>query len=151
MQVAVDLPIGGRLGADGPPAQVSDVVEWLRPGGRRLDGVQATWFARSRATTDADRLQRQRCLALDLVARATPGVLAGLPPVGHRARGRRHHRCRGRRPARLGRARRAGPVPARTRSLALPSTSDGAQAQAAVRAALTAPADQGTTTVTAGC
>lgn len=58
------LPIGGVGGA---------ITGWIAPGTHRLDGFQALWFARSRATSDDySRMARQKCLLSSLLQQADP-------------------------------------------------------------------------------
>jgi polyisoprenyl-teichoic acid--peptidoglycan teichoic acid transferase len=58
------LPIGGV----GTP-----IRGWIEPGLQHLDGFQALWYARSRATSDDyDRMERQRCVFGAIARQAEP-------------------------------------------------------------------------------
>jgi LCP family protein required for cell wall assembly len=61
----------------------SDAHEWLEPGPQHLDGRQALWYARSRATSDDfSRMRRQRCVAGALLEQADPvNMLARYPKI----------------------------------------------------------------------
>ncbi len=61
----------------------SDTQEWLEPGLQHLDGRQALWYARSRATSDDySRMRRQRCVAGALLEQADPvRMLARYPAI----------------------------------------------------------------------
>ncbi len=61
----------------------SDRHEWLEPGLQHLDGRQALWYARSRATSDDfSRMRRQRCVAGALLEQADPvRMLARYPRI----------------------------------------------------------------------
>lgn len=70
VKVKQRLPIGGKGGVP--------ITGYVEPGVRKLNGNQALWFARSRATTDDyDRMSRQRCLLGAIAKQASPvNVLA---------------------------------------------------------------------------
>ncbi|MQA77024.1 MAG: LytR family transcriptional regulator [Streptosporangiales bacterium] len=58
------LPIGGEGGP---------VTGYVQPGRRKLTGLEALWYARSRAaSSDYDRMARQRCLISAVAEQADP-------------------------------------------------------------------------------
>ncbi len=64
IRVEERLPIGG-VGAP--------IVGWIEPGLQHLDGFEALWYSRSRATTDDyDRMSRQRCVFGAIARQADP-------------------------------------------------------------------------------
>ncbi|YAL83572.1 LCP family protein [Dermacoccaceae bacterium W4C1] len=68
------LPMGGTV--QGGYVNLSQVKRWLEPGKQKLDGEEALWYARSRATTnDEDRTRRQRCMINALVSQSDPFTL----------------------------------------------------------------------------
>lgn len=61
------LPIGG-VGAP--------ITGWIEPGRQHLDGREALWFARSRATTDDySRMGRQKCLMNAMLRQLDPATV----------------------------------------------------------------------------
>jgi LCP family protein required for cell wall assembly len=72
-----------HLTAAGTFEWTSDRQEWLEPGPQHLDGRQALWYARSRATSDDySRMRRQRCVAGALLEQADPvRMLARYPKI----------------------------------------------------------------------
>jgi LCP family protein required for cell wall assembly len=65
------LPIGGKVenGAIAP----GSIKGWIEPGKQHLDGHQALWYSRSRATTDDfSRMRRQRCMVGAIVDQVNP-------------------------------------------------------------------------------
>ena len=84
------------------------------PGPQHLNGYQALWFSRSRATTDDfSRMRRQRCMVGALVDQVNPVTHAGEVPRPGRGRQEQHpvrHR-----PGRAARVRRAGAADAEGR------------------------------------
>ena len=72
-----------HLTASGVFEWTSDRQEWLEPGLQHLDGRQALWYARSRATSDDfSRMRRQRCVAGALLEQADPvRMLARYPAI----------------------------------------------------------------------
>ena len=88
----------------------SDRHEWLEPGVQHLDGRQALWYARSRATSDDfSRMRRQRCVAGALLEQADPvRMLARYPRIAKAVLGQRLQRRPDRRAAGVGRPRRSG-------------------------------------------
>ncbi len=65
------LPIGGKVenGAIVP----GSIKGWLEPGQQHLNGRQALWYSRSRATTDDfSRMRRQRCMVGAIVSQVNP-------------------------------------------------------------------------------
>jgi polyisoprenyl-teichoic acid--peptidoglycan teichoic acid transferase len=65
---ACDLPGGGcREGKPNP------ILGWIEPGLDHLNGYQALWYARSRAsTTDYDRMSRERCVLNGILKQMDP-------------------------------------------------------------------------------
>ncbi|MGH3362701.1 MAG: LCP family protein [Nocardioides sp.] len=65
------VPVGGRPELNVPPTR------YLEPGpGRRLDGVDARWFARGRyGSDDYQRMERQRCLVRAVIDEMRPLTL----------------------------------------------------------------------------
>lgn len=64
IRVEERLPIGG-VGAP--------ISGWIEPGLQELDGYQALWYARSRATSDDyERMERQRCVFGAIARQAEP-------------------------------------------------------------------------------
>jgi len=54
----------------------SKVRGWIEPGQQRLDGFHALWYARSRdATSDYDRMARQRCVMTAMVNQLDPATV----------------------------------------------------------------------------
>ncbi|MHA6802264.1 LCP family protein [Salinifilum ghardaiensis] len=52
---------------------MGDTGEYFSPGQQHLDGAQALWYARSRtASSDYDRMERQRCMISTLADQADP-------------------------------------------------------------------------------
>lgn len=74
INVAERLPIGGVIRGGGiVPGSISG---WIEPGQQKLDGYEALWYSRSRATTnDHDRTRRQRCMVNALVSQADPPTM----------------------------------------------------------------------------
>jgi hypothetical protein len=66
--IACDLPGGGcREGKANP------ILGWIEPGLDHLNGYQALWYARSRAsTTDYDRMSRERCVLNGILKQMDP-------------------------------------------------------------------------------
>ncbi|HET7327382.1 MAG TPA: LCP family protein [Nocardioidaceae bacterium] len=61
------LPIGG---GGGP------ILGWIEPGRQHLNGHQALWFARSRATTDDySRMARQKCVLNAMLSELSPATV----------------------------------------------------------------------------
>lgn len=75
------LPMGGTV-ANGQ-VNLSGVKKWLEPGHQRLNGKEALWYSRSRATTsDDDRMKRQRCMVNALVDQSNPvSMLEKFPAI----------------------------------------------------------------------
>lgn len=74
VNVAERLPIGGvvRNGAIVP----GSITGWIEPGFQKLDGREALWYSRSRATTsDHDRTRRQRCMVNAIVSQVDPPTM----------------------------------------------------------------------------
>lgn len=68
------IPIGGKV-ANGRIVPGS-INGWLEAGPQHLNGYEAMWFARSRATTDDfDRMTRQRCMVGALVNQVNPATM----------------------------------------------------------------------------
>ncbi|MDO5627916.1 MAG: LCP family protein [Mobilicoccus sp.] len=68
------IPIGGRV-SNGRIVPGS-INGWIEEGPQHLNGYEAMWFARSRATTDDfDRMARQRCMVGALVDQMNPAKL----------------------------------------------------------------------------
>ena len=67
MNVTARTPIGNEH---------SKVRGWIEPGQQRLDGFHALWYARSRdATSDYDRMARQRCVMNAMVNQLDPATV----------------------------------------------------------------------------
>ena len=65
------LPIGGKV--EGGGIVPGSIKGWLEPGQQHLDGRQALWYSRSRATTDDfSRMRRQRCMVGAIVSQVNP-------------------------------------------------------------------------------
>jgi LCP family protein required for cell wall assembly len=81
------LPIGGSIDAAG---RVTESPKgYIEPGRRRLDGYRAQWFARSRfASSDFDRMSRQRCMIGALTEQVNPLTLLARFPAIAAATGR---------------------------------------------------------------
>lgn len=81
MNVPTRIPIGGviRNGYVVP----GSITDWIEPGYQRLNGHQALWYSRSRATTsDDDRMRRQRCMVNALVSQSNPfSLLQKFPDI----------------------------------------------------------------------
>lgn len=74
------VPLGSNTHDDGRPA---DPIGYIEPGQQRMDGATALWYARSRyATTDYERMQRQRQVQEAIIAQANPlNVIANFQDV----------------------------------------------------------------------
>jgi LCP family protein required for cell wall assembly len=68
--------VGGvtlRLANRVPIGKVGKITGWIPAGTRHLDGFQALWYARSRATTDDySRMARQKCLMNAMLHQLNP-------------------------------------------------------------------------------
>jgi polyisoprenyl-teichoic acid--peptidoglycan teichoic acid transferase len=68
--------VGGvtlKLGERVPIGSVGRITDWIPAGTRHLDGFQALWYARSRATTDDySRMARQKCLMNAMLHQLNP-------------------------------------------------------------------------------
>jgi polyisoprenyl-teichoic acid--peptidoglycan teichoic acid transferase len=68
--------VGGvtlRLADRVPIGKVGKITDWIPSGTRHLDGFQALWYARSRATTDDySRMARQKCLMNAMLHQLNP-------------------------------------------------------------------------------
>lgn len=66
------IPIGGSLTSWGT-VRPGSITGYIKPGYQKLDGRLALWYSRSRvASTDDDRMRRQRCMVNALVDQADP-------------------------------------------------------------------------------
>jgi LCP family protein required for cell wall assembly len=67
IDVVARTPIGG---------ETSKVTRWIEPGKQHLNGFHALWYARSRsASSDYDRMARQRCVMTAMVNQLDPTTL----------------------------------------------------------------------------
>jgi LCP family protein required for cell wall assembly len=75
------LPIGGSIDADG--RVLESPKGYIEPGRQRLDGYRAQWFTRSRfASSDFDRMGRQRCMIGALTEQVNPlRILVRFPAI----------------------------------------------------------------------
>lgn len=65
------IPIGGRI-INGQ-IQPGSIVGYIKPGYQKLNGFQALWYSRSRvASSDDQRMRRQRCMINDLISQVNP-------------------------------------------------------------------------------
>lgn len=68
------IPIGGKV--ENGRIVPGSITGWIEAGPQHLNGYQAMWFSRSRATTDDfDRMARQRCMVSALVDQVNPAVM----------------------------------------------------------------------------
>lgn len=68
------IPIGGKV--ENGRIVPGSINGWIEAGPQHLNGYQAMWFSRSRATTDDfDRMARQRCMVGALVNQVNPGTM----------------------------------------------------------------------------
>ena len=66
------LPIGGEV-IPGVGIKPGSIHGWIEPGKQHLNGRQALWYSRSRATTDDySRMRRQRCMVGALLTQVNP-------------------------------------------------------------------------------
>lgn len=75
------IPIGGKIvGGQIVPGSITGYIE---PGYQRLDGHDALWYSRSRvASSDYDRMRRQRCMVNALVSQSNPfSLLQRFPAI----------------------------------------------------------------------
>lgn len=81
VNVTQRLPMGGTV--TNGQVNVRNVERWLEPGRQKLDGYEALWYSRSRATTsDDDRMKRQRCMVNALVGQSNPvAMLEKFPAI----------------------------------------------------------------------
>lgn len=74
IRVKQRLPVGGHV--DEVTGELVGVDYWLEPGRQHLDGHDALWYGRSRATTsDYDRMARQKQVQQAVLDTIEPGVL----------------------------------------------------------------------------
>jgi len=65
------IPIGGRI-INGQ-IQPGSITGYIKPGYQKLDGRKALWYSRSRvASSDDQRMRRQRCMINDLISQVNP-------------------------------------------------------------------------------
>ena len=65
------IPIGGRI-INGQ-IQPGSITGYIKPGYQKLNGREALWYARSRvASSDDQRMRRQRCMINDLISQVNP-------------------------------------------------------------------------------
>ncbi|MFW6090458.1 MAG: LCP family protein [Actinomycetota bacterium] len=75
LDVNYRIPIGTQVAAGGG---CTPAIDWIEPGqNKRLDGMEALWFARARCgpypiTDDFNRMERQRCVIGAIVEAAQP-------------------------------------------------------------------------------
>lgn len=68
---ALGIPIGGRI-VNGQ-IQPGSITGYIKPGYQKLDGRKALWYSRSRvASSDDQRMRRQRCMINDLISQVNP-------------------------------------------------------------------------------
>jgi LCP family protein required for cell wall assembly len=65
------IPIGGQI-VNGQVVPGS-ITGYIKPGYQKLDGRKALWYSRSRvASSDDQRMRRQRCMINDLISQVNP-------------------------------------------------------------------------------
>lgn len=65
------IPIGGVI--QNGHVVPGSIKGWIRPGYQKLDGRKALWYSRSRvASSDDQRMRRQRCMINSLVSQVNP-------------------------------------------------------------------------------